>query len=452
MPLRQYQVDLENKVRQAYRDGYKSPCIVLPCGGGKSVIVADIAKQTTAKGNRVLFLVHRRELCDQIRRTFIWWGVNMNLCEIYMVQTAVRRLDKLSSPQLIITDENHHCLANTYRRIYDHFPECRRVGVTATPVRLNGDGLGDVNDKLIIGVTAKWLIENKCLAPYDYYAPSIVDLSGAKISRGEYTASSVEKIMLKKAVFGDVVSYYRSLANGKQAICYCTSVRHSIEMAATFNAAGIEAEHIDAGTNQTERDEIVKRFKDGALDILCNVDLISEGFDVPDCECAILLRPTQSLTLYIQQAMRCMRYRPGKRAIIIDHVGNYARHGLPDDDREWTLDKKDRSKKKQKSDEVDNPVTQCPECFLTFHTRDENGETVRNCPYCNAEIPIKERNEIAKETETILEKIESFCIDYSTPDSCKNYSELLMFAKKHGYKPGWAYYQARKRGMLHDGA
>lgn len=451
MPLRPYQVDLENRVRQAYREGCRSPCIVLPCGGGKSVIIADIAKQTTAKGNRVLFLVHRRELCDQIRNTFTWWGVNMRLCDIMMVQTAARRLSKLPRPQLIITDENHHCLANTYRKIYEYFPECRRVGVTATPVRLNGDGLGDVNDRLIIGVSAKWLIENHCLAPYDYYAPSLVDLSEVKMNRGEFETSSVEKLMLKKAVFGNVIEYYKKLAGGRQAICYCTSIRHSIETAAAFRAAGIEAEHIDGGTPRAERDEIVRKFKEGALDILCNVDLISEGFDVPDCECAILLRPTQSLTLYIQQAMRCMRYRPDKRAVIIDHVGNYARHGLPDDDREWTLDKKPKRKKGEKSQPVENAVTQCPECFLTFHTRDESGEVVKSCPYCGAELPVKERKEI-KQEEAVLEKIEGFRIDYSDPDSCKSYKELLLYAKKHGYKPGWAYYQAKKRGLLIDGA
>lgn len=366
MPLRPYQVDLENRVRQAYREGCRSPCIVLPCGGGKSVIIADIAKQTTAKGNRVLFLVHRRELCDQIRSTFTWWGVNMRLCDIMMVQTAARRLSKLPRPQLIITDENHHCLANTYRKIYEYFPECRRVGVTATPVRLNGDGLGDVNDRLIIGVSAKWLIENHCLAPYDYYAPSLVDLSEVKMNRGEFETSSVEKLMLKKAVFGNVIEYYKKLAGGRQAICYCTSIRHSIETAAAFRAAGIEAEHIDGSTPRAERDEIVRKFKEGALDILCNVDLISEGFDVPDCECAILLRPTQSLTLYIQQAMRCMRYRPDKRAVIIDHVGNYARHGLPDDDREWTLDKKPKRKRAKKASLPKTLLPSAPNAFSPF--------------------------------------------------------------------------------------
>lgn len=450
MPLRQYQTDLEEGVRQAYREGYKSPCIVLPCGGGKSVIIADIAKKATAKGNRVLFLVHRRELCEQIENTFAWWGVNMKLCDIMMVQTAARRLAKLPEPKLIITDENHHCLANTYRKIYDHFSNSKKVGVTATPIRLNGDGLGDVNDKLVIGVSAKWLIENHCLAPYDYYAPSLVDLTGAKISKGEFETASVEKLLLKKAVYGNVIEYYRKLADGKQAICYCTSIRHSTEMALMFNEAGIKAAHIDGTTPKTERDDIVHRFKNGEITILCNVDLISEGFDVPDCECAILLRPTQSLTLYIQQAMRCMRYRKDKRAVIIDHVGNYARHGLPDDDREWTLAKKDKSKKEEEKSDPKKSVTQCPSCFLTFHTKDENGNTVSVCPYCGAEMPVEERKPL-EEKEAELVKIESFRIDYADPSSCKTYKELREYAKRHGYKPGWAYYQAKKRGLLYDG-
>ena len=160
MQLRPYQNDLVEQVRTAWKSGYKSPCIVLGCGGGKSCIVAEIARRTTWNGKRVLFLVHRRELVDQIFRTFVRWGVLMDLCDIGMVQTFTRRLKKIRKPALIITDENHHSLAQSYKRIYEYFPDVPRVGVTATPVRLNGDGLGDVNDKLIIGVSTKWLIKN----------------------------------------------------------------------------------------------------------------------------------------------------------------------------------------------------------------------------------------------------------------------------------------------------
>ena len=447
MPLRPYQNELIDGVKAAYREGYKAPCIVLPCGGGKSVIVAEMARRTTAGGKRVLFLVHRRELCDQIYRTFYHWGVDMYLCQIGMVQTVCRRLSKTPEPSLIITDENHHSMARSYKKIYEYFPNARRVGVTATPVRLDGTGLADVNDKLVIGVSAKWLIENNFLAPYDYYAPSLVDLTGVKISKGEYDTASVENLMIRKAVFGSVIEYYRRYADGRQAICYCTSIKHSQEMARQFNEAGIDAVHIDGSTPKPERERVTEMFRQGQIDILCNVDLISEGFDVPDCECAILLRPTQSLTLYIQQSMRCMRYKPGKRAVIIDHVGNYARFGMPDDDRKWTLEGRKRHKKQDK-DEDEIKVRQCPQCFCTFSALDSNDKAVRVCPGCGYEFPKKERTEIEVEQTAELEKIEGFTLDLQTPDDCATYKELSEYAKRHGYKPGWAYYQAKSRGMI----
>lgn len=439
--LRPYQNDLVEDLRQSWRAGARAPCIVLPCGGGKSCIVAEIAKRTTDNGKRVMFLVHRRELVAQIRRTFVDWGVDLELCKIGMVQTYSRRLGKLPAPSLIITDENHHSPAATYKKIYDAFPNARRVGVTATPVRLNGDGLGDVNDKLIIGVSAKWLIENHFLAPYDYYAPDIADLTGLHTRRGEFVASEIESKMLKKAIFGDVIRCYKQLAGGKKAICYCATVKHSEKTAEAFRAAGIPAEHIDGKTPEKERDRIINDFRTGRIRIMCNVDLISEGFDVPDCECVILLRPTQSLTLYIQQSMRCMRYKEGKTAIIIDHVGNYARHGMPDDDREWTLAKKEHTKGTKKRENAVQ-VKQCPECFYTFHS----DEQTHVCPACGYVFPNKREVE---ETSGELLKIESFKLDYTSPDQCGSYSELLAYAKKRGWKPGWAYYQAKKRGYIH---
>lgn len=446
MPLRAYQEELVSRVRKAWLKGKKAPCIVLPCGGGKSVIVAEIAKRTTEKHNHVLFLVHRRELCEQIENTFRKWGVDMLRCRVMMVQTAARRIDKMSAPSLIITDENHHSLASTYKKVYEAFPNAYRVGVTATPVRLDGSGLSDVNDELIIGVSARWLIENSCLAPYDYYAPSLVDLTGIKIKKGDYDVSSVENLMLRKAVFGDAIKYYKQLAKGRQAVCYCTSVRHSMETAMQFNLAGIEAAHIDGSTPKAERKRIIEDFRRGAIDILCNVDLISEGFDVPDCECAILLRPTQSLTLYIQQSMRCMRYRKGKRAVIIDHVGNYARFGMPDADREWTLESRKKQKRElEKSDEIN--IKQCPECCCVFSSKDESGAAVTVCPNCGYEFPKKQRSEIEQE-QAELKKIDGFVLDFKTPDECHSYSELLDYAKSHGYKSGWAFYQAKKRGMI----
>lgn len=441
MQLRAYQSDLVERVRKAWREGYRSPCIVLGCGGGKSCIVAEIARRTTENGKSVLFIVHRIELVDQIKKTFEEWGVDMSLCTIGMVQTITRHIDHVPPPALIITDENHHCLAASYLRIYKAFPHACKVGVTATPIRLNGDGLGDVNDELIEGVSTKWLIENHYLAPYEYFSPSVADLTGLRTSHGEFVSADIAKALVKKGVFGDVISYYKKLASGKKAICYCATVEHSQRMAEAFACAGIPAAHIDGTTPAVQREQIISDFRSGDIMILCNVDLISEGFDVPDCECAILLRPTKSLTLYIQQSMRCMRYKEGKQAVIIDHVGNYVRHGMPDEDRKWSLEKKPHGTR-EKADKKEK-CRQCPECFLTFSI--DEAEDKKVCPNCGYVFP--NPREVKEEPGKLI-KIESFKLALSGPEKCRSYEELLAYAKERGYKPGWAYYQAKARGLI----
>lgn len=366
----------------------------------------------------------------------------MRFVKIMMVQTACNRVGKIPEPTLIITDENHHSKAVSYRKIYDHFKDAYRVGVTATPVRLDGSGLADVNDDLVVGVSAKWLIEHHNIAPYDYYAPAVADLSTVKIRRGEYDAKQAEKVMLESKVYGDVISYYRKFADGMQAVCYCTTVNHSQAMTAQFCAVGIRAAHIDGQMKKTERAEIVEQFRRGEIAILCNVDLISEGFDVPDCSCVIMLRPTQSLTLFIQQSMRCMRYRAGKRAVILDHVGNYARHGMPDDDREWTLAGRKKRAGVQPETVEEPRYTTCTGCFAVIAGNEQI------CPYCGAVIERKTR-EIKLQPETELQKITAFTVNTKTPQECRSYAELLEYAAAHSYKKGWAYYQAKERGFLH---
>ena len=215
-------------------------------------------------------------------------------------------------------------------------------------------------------------------------------------------------------------------------------------MAEAFNAAGIRAAHIDGETPKPERDSVIVQFRQGTIKILCNVDLISEGFDVPDCECAILLRPTKSLTLYIQQSMRCMRYKPDKRAVIIDHVGNYARFGLPDQHREWTLEGK-KKKQMQKHEKDEPTVLQCTECYKVFPAI-QDGKRVRVCPFCGHELP--NLREVDEKKEAVLSQIKSFVLSYDSPAQCCSYTELLEYAKRKGYKPGWAFYQAKSRGFI----
>jgi len=419
--------------------GYKSPCIVAPCGSGKTVIMAEMAKQAAKKGNRTLFLVHRKELKEQTLNTLEWWGADLDYIEVGMVQTIVRQLEKTTKPNLIITDENHHSLASSYRKIYNYFPQARLVGFTATPVRLNGGGLGDVNDILIEGPSVKELIEWGNLAPFKYYAPEIVDTSKLKIRRGEYVQSDIEQLFQNKTIWGDVIKHYKKLSDGKQAICYCSSIAQSKRMANEFNAAGIKAKHIDGDTPKAERDAAIEYFRQGEIMVLCNVDLISEGFDVPDCTTAILLRPTRSLGLFIQQSMRPMRYKPGKTAIIIDHVGNVARFGTPDLEREWSLEPK---KEANTTVLEENPVKQCPECFYTV----KRNTTI--CPECSYQFGQEEKEIENVDSELVEVGSFNFTTNYKKPEDCKNMKELYQLAKSRGYKPGWAYYQGKLRGFI----
>lgn len=439
--LREYQQELIDNFFKALDDGYTAPCIVLPCGGGKSVIVAEIAKIYTLMDKQVLFLVHRKELCGQIFSTFVRHGVNMEYCQIAMVQTTTRRLKSTKKPDLIITDENHHSLAKSYKRIYEYFADVPRVGVTATPERIDGSGLKDVNDKLILGVTAKWLIKNNFLAPYDYYAPGF-KLPKFHTRNGDFAQNEVAQYFNsnQKKIYGKVVEHYCRLANGKQGICYLPTVEVSKSIADNFNSFGISAAHIDGGTPRVERDSIIKQFREGEIKILCNVDIISEGFDVPDCECVILLRPTKSLILYTQQAMRCMRYKPGKRAIIIDHVNNIDRFGFPDRDREWLLEGHPHKKRGV----GEQPLKICKNCFAAVPI------STIICPNCGEKFPAPEA---AKTVDIKLMKINEAkqrVRFYLSPNECQNVEELSEYAKLHGYKPGWVYYQQKSRGWLND--
>ncbi|EAG4095035.1 DEAD/DEAH box helicase, partial [Listeria monocytogenes] len=331
-------------------------------GAGKSVILSEIIRMTTHNKNHVLFLVHRKELIDQIRNTLIMNEVDMSYVKLGMVQTIVRRLNKTSEPSLIIIDESHHVLANSYKKIIHHFSKAKVVGFTATPVRINGGGLGDINDTLIEKVNVKWLIENQFLAHYKYYAPEIVQTETLNVKRtGEFDMTSLDDQFNKRMIWGDVIKHYQKLANGEQAILYASSIYQSEKMAASFNAVGISSAHIDGKTPKLIRDDIIKRFREGEIKVLCNLDLIGEGFDVPDCSTVIMLRPTQSLSLYIQQSMRGMRYKHNKTAIIIDHVGNVKRFGLPDMERTWSL----APRKGSNATKAEAPVKICKECFMT---------------------------------------------------------------------------------------
>lgn len=428
MKLRDYQQDLYIKTVDAFKRGCKRPLVVAPCGAGKSYLFSEMVHRTDGE---VLILVHRQELKQQHEQLLSDLGITN--ARVSMILTEANRLGRYEKPSLIIADEAHLSRSNSWVKVIEYY-DTFTVGLTATPIRLDGKPLGDIFDALITGVDTKWLIENKRLAPYEYYAPTVVDTSGLRKIAGDYVVSDLEQLMNERAIYGNVIESYMRFAPREQAIAYCVSVAHARTTADAFNSAGIRAEMVSSATPPKRRAEIMDDFRSGEITVLCNVGIISEGVSIDEVTCCMLLRPTESVALGIQQMMRCMRYLPGKTAKILDFVGNYTRIGLPDDDRDWSLDKP--VSRKTLTDENGNfYIRCCPECFMTFATAD-------TCPFCGHTYPLHPREiqaheEIelaritAEETVRIEAEKKKSRIEQGRADS---FEALVKLGRSRGYK------------------
>lgn len=438
--LRDYQIDVYRKTVDAFRQGYKRPLVCLPCGGGKSYLFAEMAKNTSGD---VLILTHRRELLSQHNNLLANLGID---ARVSMVLTEAKRLGQYPRPALIITDEAHLSRSNSWMKVLDYY-NTFTVGFTATPVRLDGKPLGDMYDTLIEGVTVKWLIEHQRLAPFEYYAPTAVNTDDLRVAGGDYVINDMEKLMTGRAIYSDVLKSWERFAGGGKTIAYCVSVKHAKETAEMFRSAGYSAQAIDGSTPDKQREAIMQQFRGGDINVLCNVGIISEGVSIDDVTCCMLLRPTESHALYWQQAMRCMRYQPGKVATIIDCVGNYTRNPLPDADVTWSLSQ--YIKKREKLDENGNfYVRVCPNCFKTF-------ATAPTCPYCGEPYPLSPRElkahediELARITEEEQAKIEFHKKQMRMEvGRCQTLADLWEIARQRGYAPGWVYKMAQAKGI-----
>jgi superfamily II DNA or RNA helicase len=291
-----------------------------------------------------------------------------------------------------------------------------------------------VYSTLIEGVDTKWLIDHQHLAPYEYYAPTMVETDGLRTIGGDYVVSDLEKLMNERAIYGNVIETYLRFAPGERSIAYCVSVEHARRTASAFNSAGIRAEYLSAGTPEKRRKQILDDFRAGVIGVLCNVGIISEGVSIDEVTCCMLLRPTESVALGVQQMMRCMRYLPGKTAKIIDFVGNYTRIGLPDDDRKWSLG--ESLKRKPRTDgNGDFYIRTCTECYMVF-------KTAPTCPFCGAEYPLHPR-EIKAREEIELQRITAEEMARVEAEKKKarqeqgraqTFEELVALGKAKGYK------------------
>ena len=421
--------------------------------------MAEIARRTTENNNRVMFLIHRREVLDQAVKTFKEQGVKMSLTTMGMVQTLTRRVDKLPIPDVILVDEAHHALARSYQRILKQFPKAIVLLFTATPHRTGRMQLDQIADDIIVGQSIHELTDKGFLAPFRYFQPPN-DFDSKLLKRGstgDFTNESMQEAMSTR-IFGHIVKQYKRIASGMQAVVYTYSIDSAHKIAAEFNESGITARSVNGKTPQDMRDHIVRMFRDQRIKILVNVNLFTEGVDLPNVDCVIMARPTASLALYLQFSMRCLNPRPGKTAIIIDHANNFKTFGYPDDDRDW---KRAIKSGKQKSQTLlTDPglaIVTCDYCFAVVKASEvKDGK----CPVCGKPIKVHEAKpvsdvdlvEATKERQKAIHEIvkSDLLKSVATKSVSELHSlrELQAYAKLHGYKSGWAWLQAKRRGLI----
>lgn len=443
-----------------------------------TVLLSAIAAAANKKGTRIIILAHRKELLKQISAALTAFGVEHGMIsphftpdyrksvQVASVQTMAARFKKLL-PQyrnfdLAIMDETHHLLSeNSFGHVYGLLGSPRLLGVTATPQRGDGKGLGisagGLFETMVEVTTVRELINDGYLSDFTVFAPPTeIDMDGLKSRMGDWERKELASRMDKPSITGDAVKHYREKCPGVPAVAFCVSIEHCNHVAAQFRAAGYNFQVIDGKMPDGERDAMIKGLGDGTIQGLCSADLISEGTDIPSITCAIFLRPTKSLGLYIQQAGRALRAvyakgfdlstregrlaaiaaGPKPKAIFLDHVGSTFEHGMIDEEREWSLE--GIKKKKRKKNDDDEPrvnIAQCPKCRAAF-------APAPKCPVCLYVIPAQSRKieqvegnlkEVSREMVAAVKRARRMEVGQA-----KTMEDLERIAAERGYKPGWA--------------
>ena len=387
---RDYQLRAVDELREAVKR-HKSAVYVLPTGGGKTLVAGLIAQRVTERGGQVMLVVHRRELVKQAVDTLTefvsglalgveapgWPSMPWAQLQICMVQSMVRR-DHVARmrPSIVIWDEAHHVRAATWERAMSWWPGVPSLGLTATPERLDGKGLGSHFGAMVEGPSMQQLVSDGWLAPCrTLTVPTSLDLTGLSRNRsGEYGAAIGQRITAK--VIADAADAYTRYAAGRQAIFFGVNRDHSRRVVERLKEMGVKAAHVDGDDHAARRDRIMAEFRDGAIQVVGNCDLISEGFDAPSCSAIMMGNPTRSITRYLQMAGRAMRPGTGKLALILDLAGISHELGLPDEAREWTLEDGEVSARRKK----EAKPRECPQCHTMFYGR--------KCPECAYQSPL----------------------------------------------------------------
>ena len=464
--LRDYQLQLLTGLRIALKT-HRRVCAVMPTGAGKGQVIGAIAQGAAAKGRRVLVLAHRSELIEQLSGTLRAWGREPDLIApghpfegrqvaVGSVQTVARRLEQLQAPDLIIQDEAHHLVAgNLWGQVIGAWPSAHLIGTTATPERLDGKGLGveagGFFEALVLGPSAAELVEQGWLARPQVYSWPLNQASQGQspkgqgpLSQSEFDLKAAAQVFGDRAAIGDAISHYRRRLHPATAIVFCCTTAHAEQLAGAFRGSGFRAAAVSGTTPAAQRRRLIAGLGTGEVEVLTSCMLISEGTDIPSVGGAILLRPTASLSLYLQMVGRALRPAPGKAgAVILDHVGNAHRHGLPTEERTWTLAGRRRRQG------VAIPIKDCPHCFCSCPS------AAQLCPDCGHLFLVVEREEQRRGLQQLEGELALFPGRHRPKPSqpqpqrprprpqspsagCRSLEELLKREQERGYKPGWA--------------
>lgn len=459
MELRPYQTEAVRNLRRSIATGHRSPLFVLPTGGGKTAVAVTMIENATRKGKSVLFLAPRRELIYQtdarlegIEHGIIMAGERPSIipqvqvaCIPTLHARAVQRENiRLPRADLVLVDEAHIGIGGRAQDMIDHYREEGSVvvGLTATPARTDGRGLGAIYDDMVMGPSVAELTRDGFLVPARYFSGPEPDLKGVKIQAGDYQQKQLGERVDQPKLVGDVVSNWARIAGDRQTFVYAVNIAHSMHLCEQFRSVGIRAEHLDGNTDLDERKAIQQRLRDGTTQVLVNCQVLTYGVDFPPVSCIVLAAPTKSITKYFQQVGRGLRPHPGKDdCIVICHSSAVDDLGFVDDEMPWSLDGDTKVQDRKAAKAKEPKSIECPECHTVFRA-------ARNCPNCGHAMGERYAKAIAVEDADLQELDKNkrrLNREWSKPQKRRFFGELKQIARERGYAPGWAAHKYRQR-------
>lgn len=448
--LRGYQVKGIDQLAEKINKCIKKVIFWLQTGGGKSLIMAEIARRNSDNNIKTLVVMRRKNLVNQCKKTFeiernLDCGIimaghevdeskNIQICSIDTIRSRIDKLEFLKTYEYVIVDEAHDTTSNTYLNFFDFLGDKIFVGFTSTPYK-TGDKYLSFWDDFVKPIKPIELVNIGHLCPLEIYCDvrEKINVDGVKKTGGDFNQKKLyEKVKEQtNALVGNIVKEYNRLAQGKKGILFAINIRHSIDICNQLNAHGIKARHCDAKSTIQERVEIINQLRSGEIDIITNCDIFSTGIDIPELEVAIMARPTMSKNLFLQQAGRVLRTCLGKKkAILIDHAGNCLEHGSPFDEHDPEITFVDNSKKMSKiREKLELKAFSCPSCHFVFAKSEF-------CPKCGEVV-----KEAADLPDQIDRELKAYIDDNTLRVIRKTLEEKNRLARSLNYHTGWKYYQ-----------